>query len=167
MAVSMTNARETIWTKWLRYRKLPALERKTVFRAVLILPLTEVGLRLMGFPRWKQFIELFFRPGTRRIELQPEAQLQMAERIAGAVRSAERHGLGKPNCLERSLTLWWLLQRGGIEAELHIGARKNEARFEAHAWVEVKGVVLNDSPDVHKHYARFDAPIAADWEGSS
>jgi hypothetical protein len=167
MAVSMSSARVPIWTKWLRFWMLPALERETVFRAVAILPLTEVGLRVIGFRRWKQFIELFFMPAARRHELEPGAQLEMAERIAGAVRSAERNGLGTPNCLERSLTLWWLLQRVGIEAELHIGARKNEARFEAHAWVEVRGEVLNESPEVHKHYARFDAPIAADWEGSS
>jgi hypothetical protein len=42
---------------------------------------------------------------------------------------------------------------------LHIGARKSQGRFEAHAWVEWDGHVLNDSSDVHKHYARFDAPI--------
>ncbi len=162
----MSSTRESLWAKWLRFRKLPALERETVLRAMSLLLLTEVGLRVMGFRRWKQFIELFFAPGARRHELEPAAQIQMAERIAGAVRSAERHGLGTPNCLERSLTLWWLLRRGGIESELHIGGRKSEARFEAHAWVEVRGLVLNDNPEVHKHYARFDAPIAAGWEGS-
>jgi hypothetical protein len=90
----------------------------------------------------------------------------MAEIITNAASSAEHHGLGTPNCLERSLTLWWLLRREGIEGELHFGARKSESRFEAHAWVELRGIVLNDSPTVHKHYARFDAPIATESEGS-
>ena len=59
------------------------------------------------------------------------------------------------------MVLWWLLRRAGIAGELHIGGRKSGPRFEAHAWVELEGKVLNDSADVHIHYARFDAPIAA------
>jgi Transglutaminase-like superfamily len=162
----MTNVQVSVWTKWRRFRKLPRLERELVFRAMTLLPLTEVGLRVMGFRRWKQLIEHFSPPVPRRRILEPADQFERAERITRAARSAERNGPGTPNCLERSLTLWWLLRREGIEGELHIGARKSESRFEAHAWVELRGVVLNDSPDVHTHYARFDAPIAAEVEGS-
>ena len=64
------------------------------------------------------------------------------------------------------MLLWWLLRRGGIEGELHIGARKNGSRLEAHAWVELEGEILNDSTEVHTHYARFDGPIAAIKEDS-
>jgi hypothetical protein len=59
------------------------------------------------------------------------------------------------------MTLWWMLRREGVEGELHIGARKQGTRFEAHAWVELDGQVLNDGEEVHQHYARFDSPIAA------
>lgn len=162
----MTSAQESVWTKWRRFRKLPPLERELVFRALRFLPLTEAGLRVMGFRRWKRLIEHLSLPVPRRRILEPADQHEMGERISRAMRSAERHGLGTPNCLERSLTLWWLLRREGVEGELYIGARKSESRFEAHAWVELRGVVLNDSTDVCKHYARFDAPIAADWDGS-
>ena len=82
-------------------------------------------------------------------------------RAARAVRSVELNGMSRPNCLERSLTLWWLLRRDGIDGELHIGARKEDGQLKAHAWVELRGEVLNDSPEIHNHYARFDAPIAA------
>lgn len=162
----MTSAQESIWTKWRRFRKLPPVERELVLRAMAFLPLTETGLRVAGFRRWKKLIEHFSPSDPRRRILEPAAQLEMAEKIARAAHSAERHGLGTPNCLERSVTLWWLLRREGIEGELHIGARKSELRFEAHAWVQLRGVVLNDSPNVHKHYARFDAPIADVYEGS-
>lgn len=157
----MTEGHEPLSEKWRRFRKRPAEDRKLILRAALILPLTEIALRLFGFRRWKQLIEHFAPPVPRRRILEPATQLEMAERIARAARSAERHGPATPNCLERSLTLWWLLRREGIEGELHIGARKNESRFEAHAWVELRGVILNDSSDIHQHYARFDAPIAA------
>ena len=82
-------------------------------------------------------------------------------RIVRDVRSAELHGPASPNCLVRSMTLWCLLRRAGIEGELHIGARKEGERFQAHAWVELGGQVLNDGAEVHQHYSRFDAPIAA------
>ena len=94
------------------------------------------------------------------------AQSEAARRTVRAVRSAELHGLTKPNCLERSVTLWWMLRREGIEGELHIGARHQAGKFEAHAWVELDGRVLNDAADVHQHYARFDAPIAAELAAS-
>lgn len=160
------NRRESVWTKWRRFRKLPPMERGLIFLAIAFLTLTEVGLRVMGFRRWKQLIERFSAGVPRRRILEPITQGGMAQRITRAARSAELHGPGTPNCLERSLTLWWLLRRSGIAGELHIGARKCESRFEAHAWVELAGVVLNDSADVHKHYSRFDAPIAAEWEGT-
>jgi hypothetical protein len=161
MAGAMTNVQVSVWTKWRRFRKLPRLERELVFRAMTLLPLTEVGLRVMGFRRWKQLIEHFSPPVPRRRILEPADQLEMAERITRAARSAERNGPGTPNCLERSLTLWWMLRRAGVDGELHIGARKEGGRFEAHAWVELGGQVLNDGAEVHQHYARFDAPIAA------
>lgn len=142
------------------------MDRALVLRAMALLPLTEAGFRLIGFRQWKRVIEHFSSaiPGRRTLKVATEDE--MAERIARAARSAERHGAVTPNCLERSLTLWWMLRREGIEGDLHIGARKDKSGFEAHAWVEVKGVVLNDSTDIHKHYARFDAPIAADLERS-
>lgn len=157
----MTFAQESVWSKCRRFGKLPSAERKRVLRALAFLPLTEAGLRTVGFRRWKQTIEHFSPPVPGRHALGLAAQLEIAEAIARAARSAERHGPATPNCLERSLALWWLLRREAIDAELHIGARKSESRFEAHAWVELGGVVLNDTADIHSHYARFDAPIAA------
>ena len=84
-------------------------------------------------------------------------------KLVRAAASVERNSPLKPNCLERSLALWWTLRRHGILAELHIGGRKGDRGFEAHAWVEHNGEVLNDTADVHEHYARFDAP-ATDTE---
>jgi hypothetical protein len=166
MAGQMRSIQVSVWTKWHRFRKLPLLERELVLRAMAFLALAKVGLRVMGFRRWKQLIEHFSSRAPRRRILEPASQLEMAKQVTRAAHSAELHGLGTPNCLVRSLTLWWLLRREGIEGELHIGACKSESRFEAHAWVELGGVVLNDSSEVHKHYARFDAPIADDLEGS-
>jgi hypothetical protein len=127
----------------------------------VILPLTEIGLRLFGFRRWKELIENFSLSMRSPPLLSVDEQRVAALRTLRAVRSIELHGPTNPNCLERSMSLWWMLRRDGIYGELCIGARKEGGRFEAHAWVELGGEVLNDSAEVHQHYARFDAPIAA------
>jgi len=159
----MTSTSVSVWTNFHRFQKLSRSERKLFFQALAFLLLTRIGLRVMGYSRWKAVIERLARPRWR---LEPDVQFELAARITRAVRSAERHGPGTPNCLERSLSLWWILRRAGVEGALNIGARKCESRFEAHAWVELRGQVLNDSADIHSHYTRFDAPIAAAEGGS-
>lgn len=72
---------------------------------------------------------------------------------------AARYSPLRPNCLVRSLTLRWLLQRQGIASELHIGVRKQGDKLEAHAWLEWQGAVLNDRPDVALHFSPFDQQL--------
>jgi hypothetical protein len=157
----MTAGSESLFEKWRRFRRRSPEDRALILRAALFLALTEIGLRVAGFRRWKTLLEKFSRVERRSRPLSPEALRATALRVARAVRSAELHGPSDPNCLERSLTLWWLLRRNGVESELHIGARKEGARFEAHAWVELRGKILNDAAEVHQHYTRFDAPLVA------
>lgn len=121
--------------KWRRFRKRPQEERALILRAMVLLPLTGIGLRVFGFRRWKQWIEQFSLSACAPRASEPAIQLEMAVRAVRAVRSGELHGPVTPNCLERSMTLWWLLRRDGIEGKLHIGGRKNGSCFEAHAWV--------------------------------
>lgn len=79
--------------------------------------------------------------------------------IARMEAAAGRHLPFQPNCLEQSLTLWWLLRRRGIPADLRIGVRKDAASFEAHAWVESGGTVLSESGDEHTNYVPFEGAI--------
>ena len=160
----MSDGHEPLMKKWRKFRMRPREDRRLILRAALILPLTEIGLRLFGFRRWKELIEKFSPSMRSPLSLSVDEQRVTALRILRAVRSIELHGPIHPNCLERSMALWWMLRRGGIDGELRIGARKESGRFEAHAWVELGGEVLNDSAEVHHHYARFDAPIAAGTE---
>jgi hypothetical protein len=77
------------------------------------------------------------------------------------VNSADRHALSHPSCLAKSLTLWWLLGRQGIESHLRIGIRKVGEKFEAHAWVERDGAAVNEPGEHHRHYAAFDGSLSA------
>jgi len=43
--------------KWRRFRKRPADERALILRAMILLPITEIGLRVLGFRQCKEKIE--------------------------------------------------------------------------------------------------------------
>lgn len=77
------------------------------------------------------------------------------------VSAAVRYSILKFSCLEESLGLWYLLQAQGLHAQLRIGVRKSDGKFEAHAWVERDGEALNQPGAVHKHYAAFDKELAS------
>jgi hypothetical protein len=53
-------------------------------------------------------------------------------------------------CLQRSSAAVELLRRYGIPAELVIGAQRLPLR--SHAWVEVRGQVVNDKPEIQGEY---------------
>jgi hypothetical protein len=55
--------------------------------------------------------------------------------------------------------LWWLLLGQGIHADLRIGVTRPQGQFEAHAWIEYQGVVINDRQDVGRRYSVFERPI--------
>lgn len=57
-------------------------------------------------------------------------------------------------CLQRSAATVFLLRSCGIEAQLIIGAQL--LPFEAHAWVEVDGLVVNDKSYIKDIYAVLD-----------
>ena len=57
-------------------------------------------------------------------------------------------------CLQRSAAATKLLRRHGIPALMAIGAKRMPLR--AHAWVELKGRVINDKPEVQTDYLVMD-----------
>lgn len=144
-----------------KFRALPPEQRALILRAATRQCLALAGLRVVGFRRTKRLIERFSLPPEGRSFPAASPAQERAGQIVRAAQSVERNLPIRPNCLERSLALWWMLRLEGFPAELRIGARKGARGFEAHAWVEWDGQVLNDSADVHQHYARFDAPLAA------
>ncbi len=157
----ISRRRDSLLEKWRRFRNRPSKDRTLILQAAVFLPLTHVALRMIGFRRWKELIENVLLASSPSRNIPASFVREASGRAVRAVRSVEVHGPVRSSCLERSLTLWWLLRREGIAGELHVGARKQSNHFEAHAWVELDGQVLNDDDDVHQHYARFDAPIAA------
>jgi hypothetical protein len=147
---------------WARLRRFSALERSAqslFLRAIVLLPLVSLSLRWRGFRVTRAALERFL--SNRNLEHHAATVGQRAALAAHMVNVADRHGLLHPSCLAKSLTLWWLLGRDGIPADLRIGIRKENEEFEAHAWVERDGHALNEPEDHHRHYAAFDGALSA------
>ena len=83
----------------------------------------------------------------------PDPDRRRIHELAWAVHQAARFGIGRPKCLVRSLALRDLLHRQGFpNAQVQLGVRKVEGEFQAHAWVELNGMVVGDAPS---HVASF------------
>jgi hypothetical protein len=144
---------------WLGFWRLSGRSRGVALEAAVLLSATWLGLRVVGFRRWRTLlVRLTPRTPDSTRPLDP-ARFETAREIARVQEAVSRHLIFHTSCLEQSLVLWWLVARRGMPAELRIGARKQAERFEAHAWVELGSLVLNDSGDAHLHFAPFDGSI--------
>jgi hypothetical protein len=145
--------------RWRKFRRLSHVEQSLVLEAAGALFATWIGLRVFGFRRWKQILAFFIpadkTTGGNNAAPERELALVIARMEAAAARNIFLHA----NCLEQSLVLWWLLRRRGIDAALRLGARKESGTFEAHAWVEWDGEVVNLADREHQHFAPFENPV--------
>jgi hypothetical protein len=144
---------------WHKFWRLRRRDRTLAVQAAAIIIATRVGLRAFGFQRWKSTLA---RLSSSKSARQPEYHSRMRgdsthspSDVARVVSGVARNLFFHPTCLERSMGLWSLLRRRGFDAELHIGARKADERFEAHAWVECGGGVLGDAGDEHLRFSTF------------
>jgi len=139
------------------FRALPAALRRRTAAACAALALVTCGLRTCGFARLHRWLARTSE--GRRL---PAGEALPAARIdARALGLAARNLPLRALCLERSLALWWLARRRGADAALRIGVRRTGGGIEAHAWVEVGGVVVGDEPDVASRYLPFDGDVSA------
>lgn len=71
-----------------------------------------------------------------------------AWQLALAVNRVARFGLTRPRCLARAIALHRLLDADGEGGSIvRVGVRRGRSGFEAHAWVEIGGVVVGDRED--------------------
>lgn len=124
-------------------------------RAAILLRLVRLSLRLRGYGKTFTSLErrVQFHARETGTGLRSHEEVRALCRM---VRAALRYSFAQFSCLEESLTLWYLLRKQGIPACLRIGVRKENERFEAHAWVELRGEALNQPEELHRHYAAFD-----------
>lgn len=147
-----------MWERLRRFSALGRTARGLFLRAAALLPLISLSLWLRGFRKTQTSLQKYLSTSGKEDDSSVPGRVDLTVRM---VRAAVRHNVGHPSCLEESLALWWLLGREGIASELRIGVRKHDEKFEAHAWVERKGVAVNEPESLHEHYAAFDATLSS------
>lgn len=106
---------------------------------------------LLGFGR--DFVKL-----RRKVSKWPVADKPVPEglldRVCTGVDRACSWYPKRAMCLQRSAVTTCLLRSCGVPAQMVLGAQK--LPFRAHAWVEVKGHVVNERTDVQKIYGTWE-----------
>lgn len=151
---------------WRKFRRLARRERRLFIHSLLLLPLNGMALRLISFKRLQSILTHLARFNRVSEDIPPETQIRNARTTARMLRAAALYGPYHAKCLPQSLTLWWLLLRQGIKSDLRFGARKEAGRLEAHAWVELNGLPLNDNVDIDQRFAPFEHSVTR-AEGNS
>ncbi|HEX8692967.1 MAG TPA: lasso peptide biosynthesis B2 protein [Longimicrobium sp.] len=112
----------------------------------LLLAATDMVLMLAGFHRFYGLVR-----GCPTLGTAPrEARDVRVRTLCAAVDRAQSYYLKRAWCLQRSAAAVCLLRLRGVPADLVVGVQK--IPFYAHAWAEVDGVVVNDSPSVKAMY---------------
>jgi hypothetical protein len=104
-----------------------------------------LALRVFGFQRLMKHTPAVNASLARDIT---DDELERAHRYGRWIDVAGRHHLVRAQCLHRSLVLHRWLRSDGLPSELRIGVRKENEVLRAHAWVELSGHVVYESPDV-------------------
>lgn len=134
---------------WQRWRELTVKERLILLEALLLMPVAGLLLRLLRYQKVLHGLERLTPLGKR----QPgEVTAVKLKRVGELVNIAAWRGVYTATCLRRSLVLWWMLRRRGVDSKVRIGVRNDGGEFASHAWVEWEGVVINDRADVVDHY---------------
>ena len=131
-----------------RFRNLRSGELRVIIDVVRLTTVVSILLRLRGSKTTRERMDSVSSRPSRRTSHSPD-------RIGELVTKVGHYMPWKPNCLERSITLAWLLRRRGHEASLRIGVQQIPGDLLFHAWIELNGVVLNDDPDVAGLYIPF------------
>jgi len=119
-----------------------------------MLPLTILGLRLMGFQRCHRLCRRWAQPGASPSPR--DGELERVQDTDRLVRWAAGTGPYRNSCLARALIVWSLLRREGIETRLRLGVRKQRERFQAHAWIEYQGQAVNQDRLAQHSYVPFE-----------
>lgn len=121
-----------------------SLSRRETFSAFVGLLAFDLLLKFGGFQRL-----------IRKVEHWPTASpttsdRETCRRVRGMVDRAQMYYPKKAMCLQHSAVVTCLLRRRGIPAEMVLAAQDFPPK--AHAWAEVAGEVISDSPGVKTKY---------------
>ena len=143
------------------WKKFSSYQRYLFLQALILLPLIHLSLNIWGFKRTYSILRNIgiwkWGMGNGEWGIEKDENLISSQILttASMVKIAAKY-YKWATCLRKSLALWFLLRRQGIQTELQIGTSFDEGDFQAHAWVEYQGYVVGDRQMVKQHFASFD-----------
>jgi hypothetical protein len=135
------------------------MERRITIEALLLPIAVSWGFHLVGVPRTQAWLRRWTAQRKRHSEVATGDVVAMAGRAQRRI--SRTTGILGP-CLIRSLTLWTILTRRGVEVNLRVGFRKRDGKFEGHAWVERNESPLNETESEAKTYIVSEQPACFD-----
>ena len=132
--------RQRAWPRTIGEIKLLAQVLGVLIAVWVLLPCVKLS-RLL---RW-----LDASPGTRSGD--PEKLAKAAEYTDALLRRLRF--FPRKACLLRSLTLYSVAKRSGIQAQIHCGVRREEGKLVGHAWLSLNGRPLLEKGDPAESYA--------------
>lgn len=125
------------------------IEIPSVFRCGALIFAIKIALRTLGFGRTIRWI----RQRVETVPAMPSVRHDVVETAEQAVAMAGALYPGRAKCLEQSLVLYYILRRQGIAVKYCQGAQPYP--FQAHAWIEFRGQVINDVAEHIKPFLRL------------
>ena len=121
-----------------------SLSRHETLTAFLGLLAFDLLLKFGGFKRLIRRVEHWPTASP------PKLDRDICRRVRGMVDRAQMYYPKKAMCLQHSAVVTCLLRRRGVPAEMVLAAQDFPPK--AHAWAEVSGEVISDSPTVKTRY---------------
>ena len=140
----------TVGARLKGWMKLPPGDRPRLLLMTMGLPLVSLALASLGYKRTLHGIQrLSPGAGTRATTAD---DIGHAQRLAELAWLAGTYGPVRATCLRQSLLTYLCLRRRGLAPQLRLGARHQEGRFDAHAWVELDGHALGQKDLQHSPF---------------
>ena len=150
---------------WQKLKELSGFERGLLWRSIILLPIIHIALSTLGYARLCGLIEKI-TPLKRSSPQKSESEIiEQARKTARMVSIAARYGLFRATCLRRSLLIWWFLRGQGIRSTICFGVRTNDRQLEAHAWVEINGMVISEWDGTYMGYQALGAELPTTRSG--
>lgn len=124
-------------------------EQSLLIQALILLPLVHLSLKLKGMKYTQAILTRLSSSVDNKNE--KKENLYIVIITAKMVKIASKYQICA-TCLRRSLVLWFLLKKQGINSKLCIGVRQEKGQFEAHAWVEFKGIPINENENLKEMF---------------
>jgi|SRR5579859_2679719 len=121
-----------------RFKESSGRERRLFFSALILVLAIRIALWTLPYTVTRGWVNRLRKPARSGCELDSRSIRQ----VAWAVEAASRRIPGA-TCLTQAMATQVLLGRRGHASELHLGVARNpNGQFEAHAWIETQGHVV-------------------------